>query len=386
MVRWLWRAVVLLMAMSGLSLLVIAAPARAGPSAAGLGPSAGLGPATGESTPPTSTSTTTSRPPAVTAPSTTATTAPVVSVARLVQPLTTRVTSPSPTTAPPSTVAAPAGYPGKWGIFASDFPGSMDTVKSLQSETGRTADYVMWYEGWTGSYNGFDAAEFQQVLANGSTPIITWMSGSPSDPISDASIAAGEYDSYIRSWADGLKSLGQPVILRFDHEMNGNWYSWSPGQDGNTAASFVAAWRHVYDVFAAAGASNVIFLWTPNVDYAGETSMASVYPGDAYVGMVGLDGYNWGDESGHSWQTPAQVFDQSLKELAAITDKPVLLGEVGSSSVGGDKAEWINQFFALLEADRSVTGFVWFDYDQETDWEINSSPQSLAAFVADVKG
>jgi beta-mannanase len=43
--------------------------------------------------------------------------------------------------------------------------------------------------------------------------------------------------------------LSKPFYLRFAHEMNGKWQPWSPGVNGNTAARYVIAWRHVHHIF-----------------------------------------------------------------------------------------------------------------------------------------
>lgn len=290
--------------------------------------------------------------------------------------------------APVGAAVTPAGYNGKWGVYAPDFPGTLATVQTLQAEVGRRANYVMWYVHWAGPYSGLNLSDLATVAANGSTPVITWMSDDPTGAttITDAAIASGRYDSYIRAWARGLQSYGRPVLLRFDHEMNGNWYGWSPGVNGNTSAAYVAAWRHVYNLFASVGARNVTFVWSPNVDYNGATPLASLYPGDAYVGLVGVDGYNWGPLDGHSWQTPQQVFGPTLNELSALTTRPQMITEVGSTSDGGDKAAWISSFFSMIENDRAVTGFVWFDSDKETDWQIGSSSSTLAAFKSGLTG
>ena len=49
--------------------------------------------------------------------------------------------------------------------------------------------------------------------------------------------------------------------------MNGSWFPWSEGVNGNRAGEYVAAWRHVHDIFTAVGATNVTWVWCPNVDY-----------------------------------------------------------------------------------------------------------------------
>ena len=64
-------------------------------------------------------------------------------------------------------------------------------------------------------------------------------------------------------------ALGMPVAIRFDHEMNGNWYPWSAGLPANQGAAgqpnlYVQAWRHIWNLFNSVGAnSDVIWLWAP---------------------------------------------------------------------------------------------------------------------------
>jgi hypothetical protein len=69
-----------------------------------------------------------------------------------------------------------------------------------------------------------------------------------------------------------------------------------------------------------------------------------------------------------------------VNALTALTQKPLYIGEVASAEDGGNKASWITNMFAVLKASPAIKGFVWFDHDKETDWRINSSTASLAAF------
>ena len=41
-----------------------------------------------------------------------------------------------------------------------------------------------------------------------------------------AGIAAGNYDGYLRSYADSVRDFGSPVIIGFGHEMDARWYPW----------------------------------------------------------------------------------------------------------------------------------------------------------------
>ena len=42
-------------------------------------------------------------------------------------------------------------------------------------------------------------------------------------------IAAGDYDGYLRQYADSVADFGHPVVIGFGHEMNATWYSWGYG-------------------------------------------------------------------------------------------------------------------------------------------------------------
>lgn len=269
-----------------------------------------------------------------------------------------------------------------WGVAEPDWPGSTAGLLAAENVAGRTANLVMVYAHWTGTWSTIAdwLPDITLTLQNGSTPVITWMS----DDVDLRSIAAGTSDAFVRSWADGIRSAGHTVLIRFDDEMNGNWMQYSPGYGGNgtTAADFVAAWRHVHDVFAAERATNARWIWAPNVENTGSAPLAPLYPGDAYVDWVALDGYNWGTTYGHVWQSFSSVFNASIKAVESLTRRPFMISEVASTEVGGDKAAWVSDMFKQLASRRDIHGFIWFDYDKETDWRIASSATSAAAFAS----
>jgi beta-mannanase len=235
-----------------------------------------------------------------------------------------------------------------------------------------------------------DVSGLEAVTARGAVPVVTWEPwvagrGVAQPAYSLDRITAGDFDPYLRRWAEGLRAFGRPVMLRFAHEMNGNWYPWSEGVNGNGPGDYVAAWRHVHDLVAAAGTGQVSWVWSPNVAYDGSAPLAALYPGDRYVDWVGLDGYNWGaSRPGKRWQSFETIFGPTLAEIAHITRKPLMLGEVASSEVAGDKAAWIADFFAALRRHPQIRAFVWFEHDKETDWRIRSSEAARNAFAAGI--
>lgn len=123
----------------------------------------------------------------------------------------------------PSTEAAPEGvYLGVWQPGA---PWDMRALAVFENRVGRKMAIVMWYQGWGASNAPFDPTIMRAVAEHGAMPVITWepwdyTKGIEQPAYSTANIAAGKFDDYVTSWAQGLKSYGRPVFLRFAHEMN----------------------------------------------------------------------------------------------------------------------------------------------------------------------
>jgi beta-mannanase len=220
-------------------------------------------------------------------------------------------------------------------------------------------------------------------------------------------IASGAYDPYLEAYAAAARDWGDTIRLRLAHEMiqdgvyddcqgQAGCPEWYPWQD--QPAAYVAAFRLVHDVFAAAGASNVEFAWCPN-NYPFEFDVVKqYYPGPDYVDWLCMDGYNWTNQDGQpgwpSWQWFDDIFFNIYHTFVDrrdfFGDKPVMIGEMASCEAGSHeqpgqtKATWIaNTFDRLQSPDYAhVAAFYWFHVDKECDWRINSTAASLSAFQA----
>lgn len=290
------------------------------------------------------------------------------------------VTSSAPAIPPVSTAALRFGAATPGGPLAG---AELDEVARISGESPST---VLFYKDFL---QAPPIAELNAVRSRGAVPLITWepwaWGGGLAQPAYALDrIAAGDFDAYITQWGQALASWGQPVQLRFAHEMNGNWYPWAEGVNGNQPGDYVQAWRHMHDVVAATGASNVDWVWSPNVPYFGSTDLAGLFPGAGYVNVVALDGYNWGTSaSWSSWMSPQDLFAPGIAQLRTLAPGlPILIAEVASAEAGGSKAQWNTDLVSYLAAQADVEGFVWFHMQKETDWRINSSDASAAAFNA----
>jgi hypothetical protein len=296
---------------------------------------------------------------------------------------------PAPTASPLASRTVP------WGVYVPEYPGAAPVLDDVATEAGSAPRIVMWFKHWAGPYSAFNASDFTSVIQRKATPMVTWMSDDPTAPgypplssqkaYAPRIIAAGTYDAYVRSWADGLRALDTPVLLRLDQEMNGVWYAWSPSVNGNTAPDYVNMWRHIHDIFRAEGATNVGFVWSPNVACGGCAAVAPLYPGDRYVDWVGLDGFNWGSTKASGWQSFENLFAASLRQVRGITSRPVMIAETASAPVGGDKATWITNMFSYVVNNPEISALVWFDANKETDWRLNSSNAARQAFVSGLR-
>lgn len=240
------------------------------------------------------------------------------------------------------------------------------------AKLGRTPPVHLTYYNWTADWTGANSAT-QADLAAGRIPLVNW----EPHKIDFNKIVDGSLDATIVARAKGSKALGKKFFLDFAAEMNGD-EAWS----GNNAPLYVAAYRHIHDIFVAAGATNVVWAWCPNVTdiNGGNKNTMDYYPGDTYVDWTGVDGYNWGTTNG-GWQTFQQVFND-IYPLLAARKKPIMIGEMSSAQAGGDKAKWIDEIIPTLRAHFPlIKCVVWFDINKECDWRISSSPESEAAFI-----
>jgi Glycosyl hydrolase family 26 len=289
-------------------------------------------------------------------------------------------------------------YWGAWigsQLTGTAAPWDMGAVAKFEQLTGKPLSMVEFSTPFADcssspcSYFGFPSQEFSAIRAHGAIPFFSWGSqsipGSANQPdFQLADILAGSYDIYIREWAARAAEWGHPFFLRFDWEMNGSWFAWGEGANGNQPGEFAAAWRHVHDIFTSAGATNATWVWCP---YLSQTeTFAPFYPGDSYVDWTCLDGYNWGTNPSlpHSWRTFSSLYAPSYADVTETLapSKPMMIGELGSTEYGGSKATWIEEMFEDLPSFPRIRGFLWFEtFDTGMDWPIETSEAATAAFA-----
>jgi hypothetical protein len=268
-------------------------------------------------------------------------------------------------------------YGGRW----RDAPWDSRTWRRFESNAGKRVSVVHWgmTPPWQKPFSDYRST-FKLVRQRGTLSAVDMSTGSV--PLAD--IASGTRDAALRDWAQGAASWGRPFFFLLDVEMNGPWVPYAAGVNGNTAADFVAMWRHFHDIAEQAGAANVTWVWCPNIDNRGQfTPYSALYPGDAYVDWTCLDGYNFTGKQSFAW-----IFGDSYHRLLGLAPgKPVMIGQTASTEKGGRKARWIKEGLARALPRRfpRIKALLWFNWrihEQGTwrSWPIESSRSSNRAF------
>ena len=270
-----------------------------------------------------------------------------------------------------STLLAPTS--GKFlGVEANGAPNSLAPVRSFAASIGRKPNLIGQYIAWNTS---FDAHAAARAWSYGALYYMAW------EPYGTtaAAIANGRSDAYITQFARAVRALNVPIALSFGHEMNGNWYPWASNQ--TSAADFVAAWRHIHNLFIAAGATNVIWVWNPNVISAlPQVQLQPYYPGDAYVDWVGITGY-FAATGADSF---TGLYKATMSEIRHFTAKPFIIAETAVETGPADTAA-LGSLIRSVARRSNVLGFVWFDYDKAgVDWRVESRPIMQAAISKDI--
>ncbi|MEO8192374.1 MAG: glycosyl hydrolase [Gemmatimonadales bacterium] len=277
-----------------------------------------------------------------------------------------------------------------FGAYDDGIPQTLDGVIDLEQQLGTTFSLVHFYTAWGDK----PEQQFPLQLATaiwdlGSVPVVTWEpwlddfesvthSNLPLRGKRDfhglSGVARGDYDFYIDEWAKDAARFRHPLFLRFAHEMNDPYrYPWGP--QNNSKEEYIAAWKHVVGRFRAAGANNVIWVWSPHVAYE---YWDLYYPGAQYVDWIGTGALNYGPIAYWSkWWRFDEIFGQKYPQMSSF-GKPIMIAEIGSLAVGGNREEWYRAALDdLVKKHPAVRAILFFNKrndqtvtSQKIDWTI----------------
>ena len=274
------------------------------------------------------------------------------------------------------------------GAFVDGMQDDPARLAAWEAEVGGRAEIASYYYG----YGDVFPARTERVFSDGGTRkvLLSWDMG----PTRFAEWTAGDHNAYLDQIAAAARAYPYDAYVRPWPEMNGDWQTFQPTADGSrvhggTYAEFRQAWRYVVTYLRNRGADNLRWVFNPTADtYAETTPVSRIWPGAAYVDVLGLDGFNWGRDAGWGrWKSFPQIFGEQYAELTALHPRaPVWICEVSSKEpltddgapvdTDRDKGAWVRTMFDHLGMPR-LRAIVWFDADKERDWRATSSRASI---------
>lgn len=277
------------------------------------------------------------------------------------------------------------------GLFSGSLTSALNEGSKVEQWTNTGLSVQNLFIPWdNGRYelNELFGTTVPALWQAGRDPMLTWelfLTNGPTPNDILSRVANGEYDDYIADWTDRLNRAATEtkvetptVYIRLAHEMNGDWYPWAPAASDATPETYIAMWRHVKEQVEAQSTDELQlkWVWAANGTDVGAYTMEELYPGDECVDMVAVDCYNWGtSQSWSSWQSPHELFSEPVSRLQSLSDKPIAITEVGTSSLTSSsydpsqKAAWITDAFAVFD-ELGVEMCVWFNEDKESDWAV----------------
>ena len=296
-----------------------------------------------------------------------------------------------------------------YGVKQSDF----DKFESIATGINKHAAMILMFQTWGASCNGaytstgdsdgdggqdFPIASANFIANHNSILHITWeprFCPTPGKYVLD-NIIEGRWDSYINNYATAIKNYNHTVIVRLMHEMDIGQPWGGPNNGGSQLTGFgdpnkedgperlIAAWRHVVDIFRSKNITNVEFDWAPwggTSTWGGTMDYAKYYPGDSYVDWLGVSDFNYGTNAG-TWKSFDDMFFYSYASIHSLSpSKPMMISEFAAGEIGGNKSAWIQDAFTKIkEKYPSYKAFNWFNIYKESNFLVDSSPESKEAF------
>ena len=215
--------------------------------------------------------------------------------------------------------------------------------------------------------------------------------GAPHKVVRWKAVTAGAYDSILLRDARGVAALKVPVFVTFDHEPDLTQHAAS-----GSPAAYVAAWRHVHELFTTAGATNAVWVWVVS-GYQNTFGVdGRFWPGNRYVDWISWEAYNAsGCRTGPVDPQRFESFSQSVlpfytwlilhgRTYGIDTRKPMMISEAASAVFRNDPLltrSWYDQIPGVLAAHPDIRAITLWDRPGSTGcpYQFDSFPTVMQA-------
>lgn len=267
----------------------------------------------------------------------------------------------------------------KWGIFEPTAPHDFWYLKGLEEKVDYQFEFLVKYQSLDSTFpmeeminaynhNRYVELTLQTMHMNGDNKSITY------------DILDGKYDDYFKEYARKMKEFNHPILFRLNNEMNGDWCVYSSYYSSKDTELYKEVWRYVHDLFEENGVDNVLWVWNPHDISFPEfkwNHYLNYYPGNEYVDIIGLTGYNTGTYyKGEKWREFNEIYPSLYREYMYIFEQPFMITEFGSNSVGGDKVKWMSDMFDGFASNhyKNIKVAIWWN---GIDWDKDMNPARI---------
>ncbi len=296
-----------------------------------------------------------------------------------------------------------------WGAFVPQGvrDGNSERVHALEDAIDYQFDVMLEY-GY--HFQPFPTEGLERIYAEGKICELTMQIASVMNENLDGhnpvfELIDGVHDETLRAFARDAAAFGKPFIFRLNNEMNSDWVSYGATACLNDPDIYIRMWRHIYDIFEEEGAHNAIWVFNPNNNnYPPQAFNDALlyYPGNRYVQLYGVTGYNTGDYfrdvTGEKWSSFTELYDFiESSAMPYFSEFPWMITEFASSSHGGDKPAWILDMFEQISKYKNIKIAVWFnanDIDPRPEmngrvsrpYVLDETPETVKAFREGIAG
>ncbi len=311
--------------------------------------------------------------------------------------------------------------PSERSIYFSAFPDfggsedhvSVQRIKDFETLAGKPLTWATFSDNW---YNGitYPKAAIHAIHDAGAIPYVRLMprsddvQGHPEPHFTLQRIINGVYDTNLTRWAQDARADGIPLLIDFAVEMNGDWFPWSGVFNGGKTTDgygdkhtpdgperYRDAYRHIIDLFRAAGLHHVTWVFHVNLASAPDEAWnhpKHYYPGDDYIDWIGFSCYGAQTLSeeweGLEFSTQLRAYQSQIRAIS--TRKPIAVLEFGVTDhhPDGNKSAWLDDAFATILNNPWITFSAinpWHEDWQNEDesWSrlrLDSSPEVTQTF------
>lgn len=288
--------------------------------------------------------------------------------------------------------ASARGQRAPAGVYLGAGCDGVRRLEGYRQWLGRDPDLVIEFISWEVLSKGktWGVRCWQKAGRKNVVYSLPMLPGNKSATLADG--AAGKFDEVFKTYATKLVEHGfGDSVIRIGWEFNADWYPWAAKHDPQ---AWVEYWRRIVTTMRSVPGANFKFDWCAAGGWS-KFRAESVYPGDEYVDIVGLDFYNNLGEKGPV--SPKERWEKRKKaphglewhrQFATAHGKPMSFPEwgtgIGKNTHGGDDDPYfIEQMASWIAANNVAYHNYWEFHASIYDSKLSDGrrPAASAAFV-----